>query len=166
MLITLEPHGIFPSNFVHLCILTLSSHANRWRGFVEHHFGRSSYFSENAHNSWTPWYILFKFCILVLNIVRPLPCKTVTRLCRASFWPVNLIIMVNLIIIYQLRVVQITVSWFINLLICLLFIYSHLISIEMSSYYECTYTPLVLFLFFPLFDQISLSHFDLILTKF
>ena len=26
MLITLEPHGIFGSNFVHLCILTLSSH--------------------------------------------------------------------------------------------------------------------------------------------
>ena len=25
MLITLEPHGIFGSNFVHLCILTLSS---------------------------------------------------------------------------------------------------------------------------------------------
>ena len=26
MLITLEPHGIFGSNFVYLCILTLSSH--------------------------------------------------------------------------------------------------------------------------------------------
>ena len=26
MLITLEPHGIFVSNFVYLCILTLSSH--------------------------------------------------------------------------------------------------------------------------------------------
>ena len=92
MLITLEPHGIFASNFVYLCILTLSSHchAKRWRGFVEHHFGRSSSFSENAHNSWTPWYIHFKFCILMyFNIVRPLPCKTVTRLCRASFWPVK-----------------------------------------------------------------------------
>ena len=94
MLITLEPHGIFASNFVYLCILTLSSHchAKRWRGFVEHHFGRSSSFSENAHNSWTPWYIHFKFCILMyFNIVRPLPCKTrlVTRLCRALFWPVK-----------------------------------------------------------------------------
>ena len=31
MLITLQPHGIFVSNFVYLCILTLSSHwyANR-----------------------------------------------------------------------------------------------------------------------------------------
>ena len=29
MLITLEPHGIFDSNFVYLCILTLSSH---WTG--------------------------------------------------------------------------------------------------------------------------------------
>ena len=26
MLITLDPHGIFDSNFVYLCILTLSSH--------------------------------------------------------------------------------------------------------------------------------------------
>ena len=26
MLITLEPHGIFGSNFVYVCILTLSSH--------------------------------------------------------------------------------------------------------------------------------------------
>ena len=26
MVITLEPHGIFASNFVQLCILTLSSH--------------------------------------------------------------------------------------------------------------------------------------------
>ena len=60
------------------------------RGFTEHHFGRSSSFSENAHNSWTPWHIHFKFCILIyFNIVRPLPCKTVTRLCRASFWPVK-----------------------------------------------------------------------------
>ena len=53
MLITLEPHGIFVSNFVYLCILTLSSHwyKNRKRGFIEHHFGRSSFFGENAHNS-------------------------------------------------------------------------------------------------------------------
>ena len=28
-------------------------------------FGRSSSFSENAHNSWTAWYILFEFCILM-----------------------------------------------------------------------------------------------------
>ena len=74
MLITLEPHGIFAAKFVHLCILTLSSHcyAKGWRGFVEHHFGRSSSFSEKAHNSWTLWYIHFKFCILMyFNIVRP-----------------------------------------------------------------------------------------------
>ena len=93
MLITLEPRSIFTSNFVYLCTLTLSihCHAKRWRGFAEHHFGRSSSFSENAHNSWTPWYICFKFCILMyFNIVQPLPCKTVTRLCRASFWPVEL----------------------------------------------------------------------------
>ena len=53
MLITLEPHGIFGSNFVYLCILTLSSHwyEKRRRGSTEYHFGRSSSFGENAHNS-------------------------------------------------------------------------------------------------------------------
>ena len=98
MLITLEPYGISASNFVYLCILTLSSHchAKRWRGFVEHHFGRLSSLSENAHNSWTPSYIYFKFCILMyLNIVQQLPCKTVTRLCQASFWPVKLIYIIS-----------------------------------------------------------------------
>ena len=56
LLITLEPRSIFTSNFVYLCTLTLSTHchAKRWRGFAEHHFGRSSSFSENVHNSWTP----------------------------------------------------------------------------------------------------------------
>ena len=38
MLITLEPHGIFGSNFILL-------------GFTEQNFGRSSPFSENAHYS-------------------------------------------------------------------------------------------------------------------
>ena len=53
MLITLEPDGIFGSNFVFLCILTLSSHwyTKRGRSFTEHHFGWSSSFGENAHNS-------------------------------------------------------------------------------------------------------------------
>ena len=41
MLITLEPGGIYGSNFVYLCILTLS----------KHHLSRSSSFGENAHNS-------------------------------------------------------------------------------------------------------------------
>ena len=53
MLITFEPHGIFGSNSVNLCILTLSSHwyEKGLRGFTEHHFGRSSSFNENVHNS-------------------------------------------------------------------------------------------------------------------
>ena len=38
MLITLEPQGIFGSYFILL-------------GFTDHHFGRSSSFGENAHNS-------------------------------------------------------------------------------------------------------------------
>ena len=48
MLITLKPHGIFGSNFVYLCILTLSSH---WYEKGKHHFDWSSSFGENAHNS-------------------------------------------------------------------------------------------------------------------
>ena len=32
MLITLEPHGIFGSNFAYLCILTLSSHWYKKKG--------------------------------------------------------------------------------------------------------------------------------------
>ena len=52
MLITLEPHVMFGSNFVYLCILILSSywHEKSWRGFTEPHFGWSSSFGENAHN--------------------------------------------------------------------------------------------------------------------
>ena len=86
-------HGIFGSNFVYLCILTLSSHWNEkmWQGFTGHHFGLSRSFGENAHNSWTGWYIWFKFCILMyFNIVQPLVWKKVTRLHWASFWPVKL----------------------------------------------------------------------------
>ena len=53
MLITLELCGAFGSNFLYLCISTLSNHwyAKRRQGFNEHHFGWSSSFSENAHNS-------------------------------------------------------------------------------------------------------------------
>ena len=93
MLIALETPGIFGSNFEYLCILILSInlYAKRWRGFTKHQFGRSSSFSENAHNSWTAWYIWFKFCILMyFNIVQPLVCNPVTWLHRASFWPVKL----------------------------------------------------------------------------
>ena len=53
MLITLEPDGIFGSNFVYLSILTLFSYwyEKMCRSFNEHHFGQSSSFGENAHNS-------------------------------------------------------------------------------------------------------------------
>ena len=65
-------------------------YAKRLRGFTEHHFGWLSSFSENAHISLTSGYIWSKFSILMyFNIVQPLPCKTVTRLRRASFWPVK-----------------------------------------------------------------------------
>ena len=53
MLINLEPHGIFGSNFVYLCILTLSSHWYEKTVMRLHRasFCRSSSFGENAHNS-------------------------------------------------------------------------------------------------------------------
>ena len=54
MLITLEPHCIFGSNFVYLYILTLSCHWYQKMGpigFTEHHFGQSSIYGKNAHNS-------------------------------------------------------------------------------------------------------------------
>ena len=91
MLINLEPHGIFCSNFVYYCILTLSS--------------------RNSDEA-SPSIILAGLAILVkmlitlepcgsfcskflyfiyFNIVQPLVCKTVTRLHLASFgWPSSL----------------------------------------------------------------------------
>ena len=51
ILITLEPYGIF---WMHTYIFVQPPcYAKRWRGFAEHHFGQSSSFSENAHNSGT-----------------------------------------------------------------------------------------------------------------
>ena len=60
MLITLEPHVIFGPNYEYLYIFTLSRHC--WFSYkiywnivqpLECKMGRSSHFSENAHNSWT-----------------------------------------------------------------------------------------------------------------
>ena len=50
MLITLEPHGIFDSNFAYLYILTLSRHwyAKRRRRT----FSLSRSFSEDNHTAW------------------------------------------------------------------------------------------------------------------
>ena len=80
MLISLEPRGIFGSNFA-LCILTLSSHwyENRLRGFTEHHFGRSGSFGEMLLNVEPRGAFGSNF-----------ESKTVTRLHRASLWPIKL----------------------------------------------------------------------------
>ena len=72
MLITLESHSVFWSNFAYLYILIFSSHwnAKRWRGITEHPSGRPWSVSEKALISWIAWYISIKFCILIhLNIV-------------------------------------------------------------------------------------------------
>ena len=82
MLIILEPHDIFASNFVYLCTSTLFSHwhAKQWRGFAEHHFDRSRSFSENAYNSWTTQNILIKFCILIhFDITYRLPYTAINK---------------------------------------------------------------------------------------
>ena len=72
MHITLGPHGILCSHFVYLCILNIAQPLICKMGTRLHRasFGRSSSFSQNAHNSRTAWYILFKYCILLyFNIV-------------------------------------------------------------------------------------------------
>ena len=63
MLITFEPHGIFGSNFVYLCILAFSTHwyEKRGQGFTEHQFGGSSSFGENGHNDRTAFCMWFTF---------------------------------------------------------------------------------------------------------
>ena len=61
-------------------------YAKRWRGFDKYNFGRSMCFSWNAHNSWTAWYILIKFFILIQhNIIETHICKPVIRLCQTIF---------------------------------------------------------------------------------
>ena len=61
---TKEPsHWYIFIKFAYLFILILSS--QWWRGFAEHHFGRSRSLSENAHKSWTAPYILIKSCMLI-----------------------------------------------------------------------------------------------------
>ena len=53
LLTTLEPYGIFRSNFAYSFNFILSSHPRMQTGgeVVEHHFCRSRSFSQNAHNS-------------------------------------------------------------------------------------------------------------------
>ena len=93
MFIILEPHGIFGSNFVYICILTLSSN---WYEKVD---GASPSIilanpallvkmlitleRRGAYGSNFEYLCMF-------NIVQPLVCKTVMRLHRASFWPIKL----------------------------------------------------------------------------
>ena len=94
---------------------------------------------ENAHNSWTLWYIDFKFCILMyFNIVQPLSCKTVTRPCRASFWPVTNLLSIHSfcqrkpICLHSTRVVHFTVSWFCSLVSFILLYKKHRMVINKS----------------------------------
>ena len=66
------------------------------RGFAEHQHNLLCSVSRNPHISWTLWDIWIKFCILTyFNILQPLVCETLTRVCRASFWPVRPSVSVN-----------------------------------------------------------------------
>ena len=94
-LITLELHGIFDKilhtyTFQHYLSTAILPYISLfwWTRVCWASVENLVSASENAHNSWTLWYIHFKFCILMyFNIVQLLPCTIVTRLCRASFWP-------------------------------------------------------------------------------
>ena len=125
--ITLEPHGIFGSNFEHICILTLSSHeasssiilagrallvkmiitlesgyafGSNFEYFINLFFFLSFLFFVlffllifYIHFFDYLFYCFFFYCFLILmksNIVQLLECKTVMRLDRTSFWPVEL----------------------------------------------------------------------------
>ena len=77
MLITLEPHGIFGSNFVYLCILTLVKTTGMNKGNEASPIiifaGRAFMLKLLITLELTAWYIWFKFCIFMCyNIVQPL----------------------------------------------------------------------------------------------
>ena len=95
MLITLEPHGIFVSNFVYLCILTLSSHwyEKRYEASPSILFaGRALLMKKKMLITLEPDGIFDSnfvyLCILTLS--SHWYEKNVTRLHRKSFWPVEL----------------------------------------------------------------------------
>ena len=86
----LKCFSIFGSNFVYLCILTLSSHwyEKMSRGFTEHHFSRSSAFGKMLITLELDGIFgsnCVYLCILTLSSH-----WYVTRLHRASFLPVEL----------------------------------------------------------------------------
>ena len=55
-------------------------------------FFRSSSFRENAHNPGPNGIFCSNYILMYFNIVQQLVCKTVTRLHRASFWSVELLV--------------------------------------------------------------------------
>ena len=93
MLITLEPHGIFGSNFEYLRILTLSSH------YHEKSDEASPSIILAALSLLVKMLITLEPCdsfgstlslLMYFNIVQPLVCKTVTRLHLSIIWSVKL----------------------------------------------------------------------------
>ena len=92
MLITLEPHSIFGSNFAYLFIFTFSRHwyAKRWRGFVS--VDRGHLVKMLINKSWTAWYILIKLYLPIqFNIVEKLVCKMFSDLYRLVLYGIYIL---------------------------------------------------------------------------
>ena len=89
--VTLEPHGIYLSHlFTYACHWHAKPPFYR-QGFAEQLSSLMWSVSENPYKSWTLWDIWITVCILIhFNIVQSLVwLKTVARVCRASFWPIE-----------------------------------------------------------------------------
>ena len=80
------------SHFSCICMSTFPNQLFGERGFAERQSSLLWSFSENAHDSWTLWDIWVKFCIhlfIYLILSNHWYTKKGTRVCRASFLPVN-----------------------------------------------------------------------------
>ena len=98
MFITHEQHMVYFDHILHTyaCQHSLATgmrnHLFDGRGFAEHQSSLLWSVSENPHTSLLLWDIWIEFCMLFyFNIAQPLVYKTVTRVCRASFWPVEVV---------------------------------------------------------------------------
>ena len=75
MLITLELSGVFCPN---------TGMQNGDKASPMTSFAVQALLVKKGQNFWTAWYILIKFCMLMYFNIKPLVCKTVTRLHRAT----------------------------------------------------------------------------------
>ena len=103
ILITLKPYGIIGSNCAYFFNFNIVQPLV-WKKTVASvsgaSFGQSRYFSKNAHNSWTVWYILIKFCILThCNIIETHVYNKVIRVCQEFLWQSQVIVLHTCVLI-------------------------------------------------------------------